>query len=68
MTEGGTFVRIQENKKFLIVFCMLGFLIGIIYANMMSKDYIASMGIFSEFFLTQYSQAEIDVTCGMSSG
>ncbi len=54
-------MRIQENKKFLIVFCMLGFLIGIIYANMMSKDYIASMGIFSEFFLTQYSQAEIDV-------
>ena len=54
-------MRIQENKKFLIVFCMLGFLIGIIYANMMSKDYIASMGIFSEFFLTQYSQTAIDV-------
>ena len=54
-------MRIQENKKFLIVFCMLGFLIGIIYANMMSKDYISSMGIFNEFFLTQYSQAEIDV-------
>jgi hypothetical protein len=54
-------VRIQENKKILIVFCMLGFLTGIVYANLMSKDYIASMGIFNEFFLTQYSQAEIDV-------
>ena len=54
-------MRIQENKKFLIVFCMLGFLIGIVYGNVMSKDYIASMGIFNEFFLTQYSQAEIDV-------
>ena len=54
-------MRIQENKKILIVFCMLGFLTGIVYANLMSKDYIASMGIFNEFFLTQYSQAEIDV-------
>ena len=40
---------------------VLGFLIGIVYGNVMSKDYIASMGIFNEFFLTQYSQAEIDV-------
>ncbi len=54
-------MRIQENKKVLAVFCMLGFLTGIIYANLMSKDYIASMGIFSEFFLSQYTQAEIDV-------
>ena len=43
------------------MFCMLGFLTGIIYANLMSKDYIASMGIFSELFLSQYTQAEIDV-------
>lgn len=38
-------MRIRENKKFLVLFCMLGFLIGIIYANLMSKDYIASIGI-----------------------
>ncbi len=54
-------MRIRENKKFLAVFCMLGFFAGIIYANLMSKDYIASIGIFNEFFLDQYSQAEIDV-------
>ena len=54
-------MRIQENKKFLAVFCMLGFFAGIIYANLMSKDYIASIGIFNDFFLDQYSQAEIDV-------
>ena len=53
-------MRIRENKKFLVLFCMLGFLIGIVYANLMSKDYIASIGIFSDFFLDQYSQAEID--------
>ena len=40
---------------------MLGFFAGIIYANLMSKDYIASIGIFNDFFLDQYSQAEIDV-------
>ncbi len=54
-------MRIRENKKFLAVFCMLGFFAGIIYANLMSKDYIASIGIFNDFFLDQYSQAEIDV-------
>ena len=53
-------MRIHENKKFLIIFCMLGFLAGIVYANLMSEDTIAGMGIFSEFFLNQYSQAEID--------
>lgn len=40
---------------------MLGFMAGIVYANLMSKDYITSMGIFNEFFLNQYSQTEIDV-------
>ena len=53
-------MRIHVNKKFLIIFCMLGFLAGIVYANLMSEDTIAGMGIFSEFFLNQYSQAEID--------
>lgn len=54
-------MKIQENKRFLVLFCMLGFLIGIVYANLMSKEYIMSMGIFNEFFLNQYSQAEISV-------
>lgn len=54
-------MKIQENKRFLVLFCMLGFLIGIVYANLMSKDYIMSMGIFNEFFLNQYSQAEISI-------
>ena len=54
-------MKIQENRRFLALFCMLGFLIGIIYANLMSKDHIASMGIFNEFFLNQYSQEEINM-------
>lgn len=40
---------------------MLGFFAGIIYANLMTKDYIVGLGIFNDFFLDQYSQAEIDV-------
>lgn len=53
-------MRIQESKKHFILFYMAGFLIGILYANILSGDYIASMGIFSEFFLTQYAQMEIE--------
>lgn len=53
-------MKIQENKKVLVLCCMLGFLVGIIYANLVSKDYIVSSGIFSEYFLKQYSQTEID--------
>ena len=59
--KGGTFVRIRENKKHFILFYMLGFFIGIVYANLMSKDYITSMGIFNEFFLSQYMQADVDI-------
>lgn len=55
-------MKIRENRKYLILFCMLGFMAGIVYANLMSKDYITSMGIFNELFLNQYSQTEIDVT------
>ena len=54
-------MRIRENKKHFILFYMLGFFIGIVYANLMSKDYITSMGIFNEFFLSQYMQADVDV-------
>ena len=52
-------MRIRENKKYCVVFCMLGFLIGILYANIVSKDYITSMGIFNDFFLNQYAQTDI---------
>ena len=43
-------VKIQENRKFFVLFYMLGFMAGILYANVLAGDYIASMGIFSDFF------------------
>lgn len=38
---------------------MLGFFIGILYANIVSKQLITSTGIFSEYFLSQYVETEI---------
>lgn len=52
-------VKIQENRKFFVLFYMLGFMAGILYANVLAGDYIASMGIFSDFFLNQYCQTEV---------
>lgn len=53
-------MKIQENKKYLLLIYMIGFMAGILFANLISKDYIASMGIFHDFFLQQYVQTEID--------
>lgn len=52
-------MKIQENRKFFVLFYMLGFMAGILYANVLAGDYIASMGIFSDFFLNQYCQTEV---------
>lgn len=53
-------MKIHESQRFLGLFCMLGFLVGIIYANVVSEDYIGNMGVFNEFFLNQYMQMDID--------
>lgn len=60
MTGEGMFVRIQENGKHCVLYYMLGFCAGILYANLFAKDYIISMGILSEYFLNQYSADEIE--------
>lgn len=38
---------------------MAGFLIGILYANLVSRQYMTSSGIFSEYFLSEYSSIEV---------
>lgn len=53
-------MKIRENRKHFVLFYMAGFFIGILYANLMSKDYITSIGILDNFFLEQYIQVEID--------
>lgn len=54
-------MRIQENKKYFVLYCMVGFFAGILYANIFSKDYIISMGILNEYFLNQYSASDINI-------
>lgn len=40
---------------------LLGFISGIIYTNLVAKTYIITMGIFSDFFLEQYSKSKINM-------
>lgn len=58
---GGMDVKIQRNQRMLAAFCMLGFAVGIVYANLMTRDYIGNIGIFNDFFLQQYGMIEIDM-------
>lgn len=52
-------MKIQESKKQLFVLYMTGFLAGILYANIVSKQYVSVTGIFNEYFLNQYAQTEV---------
>lgn len=54
-------MQIQKNRKHFFLFYMLGFLAGILYTNIVSADYVATMGIFNEYFLNQYVQTEVVV-------
>lgn len=53
-------MKIWESKRYFVLFYMLGFLIGILYANLLSKDYITNLGIFNDYFLKQYMLSEVD--------
>lgn len=53
-------MKIQERRKYFILFYMVGFLAGIFGTNLLSGEYMADMGIFHEFFLEQYVQTPID--------
>lgn len=58
--NGGIDVRrFQKKGQFLAVFFMIGFIVGILYANVVSRDDTAADGIFNEYFLKQYAQTEI---------
>lgn len=52
-------MKIQQSKKNMAVFYMAGFFIGILYANIVSKQYVTASGIFSEYFLSQYAGIEV---------
>lgn len=58
---GGKFVKILHIRKQLSALFLPGFLIGIIYANIVVKKYLASPDIFSDYFFRQYTSAQIVV-------
>ncbi|CUX41701.1 stage II sporulation protein M [Clostridium sp. C105KSO13] len=52
-------MKILQTRKQLFAFFMPGFLLGILYVNLIMKKYTAEPGIFSDYFLKQYQTAEI---------
>lgn len=49
----------KNHGRVLILFYMVGFLGGILYTNLVSRDYVAVLGIFNDYFLNQYIQTDI---------
>ena len=46
-------MKIFHTRKHLLAFFMPGFLFGVIYVNLIAKNYVAEPGIFSDYFLSQ---------------
>lgn len=51
----------HTRKKQFLVFFMPGFFLGIIYVNFIARKYMAEPGVFSDYFLDQFTTAQIDV-------
>lgn len=47
-------MKILHSKKQLLALFMPGFLLGVLYVNLLAKKYVAEPGIFSEYFLDQF--------------
>lgn len=56
---GGRIVRMLHTRKWMFAFFMPGFFLGIIYVNLIVKQYTAEPGIFSDYFLEQYAAADV---------
>lgn len=52
-------MKIFRTRKHLLAFFMPGFLFGVVYVNLIAKNYIAEPGIFSDYFLSQYQTVKI---------
>ena len=52
-------MKIFHTRKHLLAFFMPGFLFGVIYVNLIAKNYVAEPGIFSDYFLSQYQTVKI---------
>lgn len=52
-------MKTKDYGRLFLAFCMAGFLLGILYTNIMSQEYLVSGSIFSEYYIEQYLQTEI---------
>ncbi len=50
---------IRNYGRIMMLFFMAGFLGGILYTNLLSRDYVATIGIFNDYFLNQFVQTDI---------
>lgn len=50
-----------DFRKIFTALILSGFLSGIIYGNVIAKEYILSLGIFDEYLLNQYSRLNVNI-------
>ncbi len=52
-------MRLQDGKRLFALFFMVGFLAGILFSNLASADYLQSVGMFHDYFLSRYTADDI---------
>lgn len=58
--DGGSSVKLYKYKnQLLIVYLAVGFFVGILYENMVSKSQGMTINLFQTYFMNQYKQTEI---------
>ena len=60
LDDGGNYVKHYNNRnQLLIIFLAVGFFVGILYENIVSKNQGVSIELFQAYFLKQFTQVEI---------
>lgn len=60
LNDGGNYVKYYKNRnQLLIIILAVGFFVGILYENIVSKSQGMSIELFQTYFLKQFAQVEI---------
>ena len=60
LNDGGNYVKLYKNRnQLLIIILAVGFFVGILYENIISKSQGISPELFQSYFLKQFTQIEI---------
>lgn len=60
LNDGGNYVKFYKNRnQLLIIILAVGFFVGILYENIVSKSQGVSIELFQTYFLKQFAQVEI---------